>query len=1007
MLLLNANQVVSKEDLATALWGENRPSAAEAGLRNHVLRLRRQLGAEAGARVRTVAPGYLLKLNEGELDEHAFLDGCREGRRQMLAGESGAARETLAAALGLWAGEPLADLPPSMDVMVRVQHLQETRLTAWETRIEADLLLGGGQELVAELRGLAEAHPLREALHGQLMLALYRAGRKAEALEAFQALRRTLVSELGLEPSELVQHLHRRILDADSDLMATARTSAAPTAPAVVVADSPSGSSETRAGALRQLPADTRVFTGRSRELDQLLTLADQALASGRAGSLVISAIDGMAGIGKSALAVHAAHLLRDRFPDGHLFIDLHGHTSGIDPLTAAEALDRLLRSLGLQPQLIPGDLGERAAVYRDRLAGTRTLIVLDNAESTAQIRPLLPGAAGSLVLITSRRRLTGLDDAYTVPLDLLTETEARELLHQVAGPGRIPDGHAATDELTTLCGHLPLAIRITAARLRHRPALQPQDLAEQLRDEHGRLDHLKDEDRSLAVVFASSYTALPRDERRLFRLLGLAPGADFDVYAAANLLGVPRDSAERLLESLLDQNLLIQHAPGRYRFHDLVRLYARTLDTRDAGDAGDAGDPARAPEHKEALERLLDYYQHTTQLADRHLARPCRPGPLRANVPHPVAPHLADRTAALVWLRTESGNILAAAAAATRTAPHRTVALTAALAGFLYQEGPWTQASALHRAAAAAAQEQNDQYGQANALWELGQVRTVAGDFNASKTVLAQSLTIYQQLGDRLGEANSLWGLGRAHYAVGDFAESKDMLDRALSLYEDLSDPLGEANALWDLGRVQLATGHYSAADSLYEQALAIFQKLGGHEGEANALWDLGRVRPATGHYPAADSLYQQAREMFQERGHRLGEANALWDLGRVQLAAGEHRDAERMLDQSLAILRELGNRLGEAYALWDLGRVRLAGGDHQAAEDMYRQALAIFEKLGSHDGAANSLHELARVRHATGQLPNALDLLNKSLRLFEEIGNSQGSAEVRASAAAWSTPL
>ncbi|MBC3844052.1 hypothetical protein GXW82_39225 [Streptacidiphilus sp. 4-A2] len=388
-----------------------------------------------------------------------------------------------------------------------------------------------------------------------------------------------------------------------------------------------------------QLPADTRSFTGRGQEIEHLLALARDEPDAAGGGTVVISAIDGMGGVGKSALAVHAAHLLREQYPDGQLFVDLHGHTKGMEPLTADSALNRLLSSLGVPPQLIPRDLGERAAFYRDRLADTRTLIVLDNAQSAAQVRPLLPGTAGCLVLVTSRKRLAGLDDAYSVALGTLPVAEAVALLRKVATPERVAADHPALDELAALCGCLPLAIRIVAARLRHHPSLRVEDVIDQLRDEGARFEHLADEDRSLTAVFDLSYSALPAAEQDLFRDLGRVPGADFDTGAVARLIDADRRTADRLLTTLVDHNLLIQHAPDRYRLHDLVRLFARALGEEDP-----------AAEAESAVERLLDHYQHIGQEADHRLARSRRPGRPGAATP-PAPAQRFDRVSALAWL--------------------------------------------------------------------------------------------------------------------------------------------------------------------------------------------------------------------------------------------------------------------------------------------------------------------------------------------------------------------
>lgn len=986
ILLLNANTVVSGGQLAELLWGDTQPAVAAAGLRNHVSRLRRQLGPEAGARIRTASPGYLVEVGEGELDAQVFTDSCRQGRRLLLRGDLADAAETLSGALLLWRGEPGADLPPSADVQAQLHQLDETRLLALEGRVEAELRLGRHRELVAELRTLVDAHPLRESLHGQLMLALYQAGRQAEALEAFRRLRRTLVREIGVEPSASVQELHQRILAADPTLTPVpAGSPAVPPVgdgrdkPATAPASAPSHS-----GKPFQLPADTRSFTGRGGEVEALVAQAEEAPQGGEPGTVVISAIDGMAGIGKSALAIHVAHRLRSRFPDGQLFIDLHGHTPGIAPLAAGEALDWFLRSLGVPPQLIPQGLDEKAAFYRDRLADTRTLILLDNAAGVAQVRPLLPATPGCLVLVTSRRRLTGLDDAHALALDQLSHAEAVALLHSVAGPNRLPAEHPAIGELITLCGHMPLALRVTAARLRHRPALRLEDIVEQLRDERGRLDYLQDEDRDLTAVFDSSYAALPPAEQQLFARLALVPGPDVEAGAAASLTGTDRRTVERLLESLLDHNLLAQHTPGRYRFHDLVRLYARTL-----------SDVEPAAEREAALGRLLDYYQHTAQASDRHLVRFTRPGQSPTAAVSPAAPRLEDRAAALAWMRAERHNLLAATQATTEADPSRALALTAAMDSFLQQEGPWSLAVALHRTAADTALGHGVPTLEANAYHDLGRAHLLLGGYPVATDALNRALELYQGLGDRLGEANTLHVLGRIRHMRGDFPTAVELQQQALERYQALGDRLGEANALHDLGRARLMTGD-AAATAVLERALVLFRGLDHGSGEANTLWSLGRARSVSGDYPAATELLRQALAIFRDLGSRIGEANTLHDLGRVQRTTGDHPAAAGLLEQSLAIFQELGFRASEAHTVAELGRLRFAAGAYAEAAELQERALAMFTEIGSRQGEAIALHQLGRIRHATGERSAAAGPLERALAIFRELGDRQGETEV-----------
>ena len=848
-----------------------------------------------------------------------------------------------------------------------------------------------------------------------------RSGVSAHAISVLEAGRRTprlasasrFASALGLDASAREQML-----------ASASGSSAGPAAAATGAPVSGSGgippAEPVRSPQRHQLPCDTRLFTGRSEELGQLLALAGAVPGHSDAGLVVISAIDGMAGVGKSALAIHAAHRLSEAFPDGQLFIDLHGHTTGMAPRTVSDSLAWLLHALGVPPQRLPEDLGARAAIYRDRLAGTRTLIVLDNAASTAQVRLLLPGTPGSLVMVTSRRRLTGLDEAHNLTLGTLPQAESITLLHRAAGPGRIPADYPAAAELVSLCGQMPLAVRITAARLRHHQGLSVDDVVEQLRDEQGRLERLQDDDRDLTVIFESSYAHLPCAEQHLFRSLALVPGPDFDAYAAAGLLGADHRTAEHLLESLLEHNLLIQRSPGRYRFHDLVRLYARTLN---------CGDPEQQAEREVARERLLDYYQHAARAADGRLGRRPRPAPGPAAPPtaspgagrpqhqggpqdedvaqsqnglqyqrglRAEAPPFADRSAALAWMRTERDNLLACTdPKGFPTGPARLIALASALAAFLQQDGPWPQAVELHRSAVAAARECGDRRGEAAALSDLGRVAYLAGDFADAVLLQEASLTIHQQLGDRRGEADALCDLGRARHATGEFTVGVDLLRQALTIYQDSADRHGEALARHDLGRMRLMAGDIPDAVRLQEQALEVFQQLGDRLGEANALCDLGRARHSTGDSAAAVGLLRQVREIFRELANRQGEANTLCDLGHVHHEIGDHLEAAELQGQALAIFRDLGNRHGEANVMHELGRIRLAAGEQDDAAVLLRGALAIFQDLGNRHGQANAQLDLGLVRQTTGDSEEAAELLDRALATFRDLGSRQAEAE------------
>ena len=981
VLLLNANRVVPSEQLASVVWGDRPPRAAAAGLRNHMMRLRRQLGAEAGSRVRTVMPGYLIEVQPTELDKDLFLDGCRLGRQQLHAGDAVAARVSLAAALDLWRAEPLADLPLRLDVAALVQQLHETRLTGWQDRIDADLALGRHQELIPELQAMATEYPMREAVHGQLMLALYRSERQADALEAYRALRGRLVDELGVEPSEPVRNLHTQILGADPALSAPAP--AAPGAPAATgVRQAATG------GGRNLLPADTGVFIGRGEELDQLLALARRAPVDDGTPVGALASIEGMPGIGKSALALRAAHRLGDAFPDGRLFLDLRGHTPGLEPLTGAEALARLLDALEVSPQAVPRDPGQRAACYRDRLTGTRTLIVLDNAAGSAQVRPLLPAVPGCMVIITSRRSLSGLDDVHTLTLGALPGHEATALLYRAAGPGRIPVGHPAVPRLLALCDRMPLAIRIVAARLRNRRALRIETVLEELGHEHGRLARLSGPDRSLEAAFASSYLAMPEAEQRLFRLLGQVPGTDFDVHGAAALADTDRRTAENLLESLLDYNLLTQPTVNRYGFHDLVRLFARAR-----ADQG----PEPAGEREAALERLLDCYQDTARAADLRLTRrtrstrtaPPAAGTGRAAVPIP------DRGAALDWMRAERANLLAAHDTVD-PGSRRAVDLSAALAAFLLLEGPWESAAALHEAAAAAARTQGDLVGEADALCDLARVRLATGDLAGASAPLERALELYRDQPQGTGAANALCDQGRVHHLTGRHAEAAAALERSLSLSQSLGDRLGEANALCEQARgVDSMTGDYPAALVRLKRVLALYQDLGDVYGQSIALSELGRIHYLTADFPAAADFLGQALTAFQQLGSGHGQASTLGVLGRVHLQTGDLAGAAARFEQAHAIFRDLGHRHGRANALWGIGLVRYQVGDLAGADARFQGALALFEELGSAHGRASMWHCLGQVRQAAGDYQDAAELLERARTRLGELGDRSGQAQ------------
>jgi len=961
VLLWRANQPVPVDELADLVWDGVPPGGAREAVRALVMRLRRGLEEQAAARIVTRAPGYAIEVSSDEVDASRFETLTRQSGDAIRGGRWADATRAAAGALGLWRGTPLADVPSQLLRDQWVPVLDQLHVQALACRIEADLHEGRHEELIPQLYELTARHPLRENLHGQLMLALARSGRWAEALAVYQQASRTLAAELGVDPGPELRRLHERVLAGDASL---------PAPPAAAEKDQTQP-----APALRQLPASARSFVGRQSEVSRLGDLVRQALdAAGAAGTVIISAIDGMAGVGKTALAVHAAHRLAGEFPDGQLFIDMHGYTQGHEPRPAGEALEVFLRALGVPPQQIPPGTDERAAMFRQRLAGTRTMIVLDNTASEAQVRPLVPGSAGCVVLVTSRRRLRALDEAYLLSLDVLPRADAVELFRAVAGPERVPPGDPALAEIVELCDRLPLAVRIAAALLRHRSAWTLEYLAGLLRAQQTRISALSDGERHLSAIFDLSYRSLTEAEQLTFRCLGLVPGPDFDAYATATLTGNNPAVAAGLLEDLVDHNLVLQRVTGRYWLHDLIRLHAHVLADRDPAAARDA-----------ALDRLMDYYQHTADRADALISpiprlAPAGPGPAHA-------PALPDADAARTWLRAERPNLLAALRYATGHArPRRGIMLTAGLATLLRDDGPWSEALALHTDAIAAARSLEDHRGQAAALTQLGIIRNLTGDCPGALDALDQASRLYRELGDPLGQANALTHHGDIRGFLDDYPGWVDDLEQALRLYQQLGNLLGQANALNRLSNIRRYTGDYPAAIPGLEQALRLYRQLGDRNGQAKMLISLGNAQRLTGDYARAARNLQESLRLTGHLDNQLGRANSLSELGELRRLTGDYPDAARYLEQGLRIFQDLGNQQGQANAQAWLGSVRHATGDLAGATQLLEAAMDTFRRIGSRGSEAWALNRYAAVISATGDPARAEALYLEALRLARE---------------------
>ncbi|KAA2258780.1 tetratricopeptide repeat protein [Solihabitans fulvus] len=918
-LLVQPGRVVSVEQLADAVWGEDQPVTVGAALQTCVFRLRRALDAaepDGGNRITNRQGGYELRADPDELDVAAFRHQVTRARVALTHRAPVDAADALRGALALWRGPALAGID-SRTLRAHAAILDEERLAAVEQHLGVRLVLGQHADLVPELTTLVDTHPTRERLHTHLMLALYRAGRQADALHAYQRARRVLAEELGIRPGQELRELHQRILQGDPELVTP-----------------PTGVAQAQPVRRNDLPGDIADFTGRAVEVRRLLdTLPD----NDDGGAVAIATIDGMAGIGKTALAVHVAHKLADRYPDAQLFVDLHAHTDGHQPTDPAAALDALLRALGVPGDKIPAELDQRSALWRAELANRRVVIVLDNAASAAHVRPLLPGASGCLVLVTSRRQLAALEAAHTLSLDVLPARDAARLFARVLGDDRAEADSAKADlavaEIVELCGYLPLAIRIAAARLRTRPTWAAAHLAERLREGQRRLAELAAGDRSVAAAFALSYQHLTPAQQHLFRMLGLQPGPDVDAYAAAALTDRPLEEAERLLEDLVDVHLIGQRSTDRYQQHDLLRWHAHTI----------ARDTESEAARRAAVDRVLDYYLHTANLADGHLVP--RGRPLTAELTHPpaYAPRLRDQADALAWCEAEHANLIAAVAYSAEIGSHRhTWQLPQNLWRFFYMRGYTLDWITTHQHGLRAARRLGDRWAEAETLRSFSVVYWHAGRFEEALDHGRQAVARYREIGDAWGEGIARTNFGVVCDYLGRYADAAEHHGAALALLRGIGNAWGEGLALTLLGSVLSQLGRLAEALAHEERALALYRRIGSEWGQSVALTYLGVVCGQLGRYEDALEHSRAAVVLSRRVGDRRGEAVMLANLGVAYGRLGRYDEALAHQQQALELNRRVGVRRDENRMLNDLGEVLSAMGRPANALPQHELALA-----------------------------------------------------------------
>jgi DNA-binding SARP family transcriptional activator/Tfp pilus assembly protein PilF len=996
ILLQTPGRPVSRDKLIDYVWDGDAPPKARDNLYSHVSRLRGLLGRlDGNVSIDTFRPGlYVLHADELTIDLFRFKMLRRQARAISESGDDKQALDLLRRALDLWHGEPLANVSGGWAERTGRSLEDEFFATTLE-RVEIELRLGHHADLVTELSDLVIEHPYNEKLVCHLMEALYRGGRQAEALQVYGDARNRLREALGTDPGEEPQELYRRILAGDRTLLPVPRAQPAAFAPRST------------------LPDDIRLFTGREEEITQLLAMASST-GPGYAAHPTVIAIDGMAGVGKTVLSVHLAHRLAGEYPDAQVYIDLHGYDADHAATDPGTALDTLLQMLGIPAQRIPRSIEDRTALWRSELARRRVLVVLDNAAGHEQIRPLLSSAPGCLTLVTSRRRLVGLDDVRSISLDVLSPADAGRLLERAIGPGRSPTSSDLA-EVVRLCGFLPLAIQLVGNRLRHRTAWTVAALAKRLAGR--RLAEIRAEGREITAVFDLSYRGLAPEARLAFRRLGLHLGPDVTLHSAAAAIGGGLADADRAIEDLLDQHLLTEPAEGRYRFHGLIREYARQL--------AESEDPPA--ERADAVRRQLDHYVSTALIADRllyPLGRRLGSGPV---IPLPDPEPIETAEQAREWLATEYQNLLAFAEYdVTERSPVHTALLAHALARHLEAEGHWDKAATLHEHAVGAWRELEDAAGEAQALLDLSLVRFRTGQYGEALDEARESLGIYRSIGDQRGEADVLDHVGLIHWqqsryrealtysrkgllirrATGDlygearaldhiaifleftgrYRDATDSRMRALSIHAEIDDSSGRQMALNNMGDLKLKIGEVTSALTYYSEAETAAAQMGRqHE----AIWwtNLANVFQHTGRCEEALARYRTALRTYKEIGDRRSEVETLIAIGSTFQRMGQFGEALIHHQRALSLAREIAERYEEVRALRSVGEALLNSRRFAAAMNWYQGAVNLAHQIGEPLERARSLEGMGSVLlHVRGRAA-ARKRWKQALRLYERI--------------------
>ncbi|MBE1488377.1 AfsR/SARP family transcriptional regulator [Plantactinospora soyae] len=979
LLALAAGRPMTRAEIIDTLWDDSRsPPTATNIIQTHVKNLRRLLEPGRPTHTRSavlprIGDGYAMAVPAQNLDLLLFRQLAGTAAEAQRRGDPSSAARLWQRALALWRGAPLVDVP-LLARHPKVIALLEERRAAVTRYGEVMIAIGRAADVLPALEEAAGQSPLDETAQGLLIRAYHAMGRRDRAVSAFREVRRRLVEELGVEPGPELTGAYRAALRTrDQGTPAPAQPAGRPQAEPV------------RKSGPAQLPADVSGFIGRSAEVSMLdrLLLRPPEEGSAEPSAVPTVVLSGTAGVGKTALALRWGHRARHRFPDGQLYVNLRGYDIA-QPMPPREALAGFVRALGVPGSEVPFDLDECAARYRSQLDGRRMLIVLDNAASVEQVRPLLPGSASCAVLVTSRDTLAGLvarDGADRIGLDLLSTADSVELLWRTLGE-RVARESEAAAALAGRCARLPLALRVAAELILTRPSAPLAVLVRELADEQGRLHLLDaggDPRTGVRAVLSWSYRQLAPATARAFRMLGLHPGPDIDRYAAAAFLGTEPEPARQLLDTLARAHLVQPEGDQRYAFHDLLRAYAAE---RSAADES----PAEADA---ALDRLFDYELFAVAAAMDMLYPAERHRRPQVGTPSVTPAPITDPQAAREWLDAERATLVATAVrAAERGRPSHAIRMTLTMLRYLESGGYFAEAERMHEHALDAARNTGDRITEAHLLTGLAVMCAQQGRYAPAIERLRRAVLLCREYGDSAGEARALGNLGHVHQRQGRYAEAAVALRDALLLCRRVGDRAGETRAAGNLGHVLLRQGGYREAAVHLRSSAILCQRIGDTTGEAYALASLGELHVRVGRLPRAASRYQRSLALFEAVGDRAGEAHALDGLGRVRLRQDDHAAALIAIEQALTLLRRVGERAGEASSTNSLGELLYRLGQPVRARSEHSTALTLASEIGDPYEQARAHAGLARAYRATGDLEGAATHCNSANALYLMLG-------------------